>query len=115
MEADERLRLILPSIRLPGTGDFLNVVPSPALKLRIHKTEFVMALKYRLGLPVFPDESECTFCAKTSDIFGDHAISACHTSGGIIRRHDLMRDAIFDTANAALLRPKHRCTGRGVS
>ena len=106
MEADNRLCLILPSIRLPGTGDFLNVVPSPALKLHIHKTEFVMAIKYRLGLPVFPDESACGFCAKPSDIYGDHAISACHTSGGIIRRHDLLRDAIFDTAYAALLRPK---------
>ena len=90
----------------PNHWDFLNVVLSPALKLHIQKTEFVMALKYRLGLPVFPDESVCTFCAKTLDIFGDHAISACHTSGGIIRRPDLMRNAIFDTAYAALLRPK---------
>ena len=106
MEADERLRLILPSIRLPGTGDFLNVVPSPALKLHIHPTEFVMSLKYRLGLPVFPEEADCSFCGRTSDVFGDHAISACHTSGGIVRRHDLLRDAIFDTAYAALLRPQ---------
>ena len=30
MDSDERLKLILPSVRLPGTGDFLNVVPSPA-------------------------------------------------------------------------------------
>ena len=103
---DERLRLVLPSIRLAGTGVFLNVVPSPALKLHIHKTEFVMALKYRMGLPVFPDESDCAFCGKLSDIYGDHAVSACHTSGGIIRRHDLLRDAIFDTAYAALLRPQ---------
>ena len=106
MEADERLRLILPLIRLPGSGDFLNVIPSPSLKLHIHKTEFGMAVKYRLGLPVFPSESLCAFCGKQSDIFGDHAISACHTSGGIIRRHDLLRDAVFDTAYAALLRPK---------
>ena len=106
MDSDERLRLILPSIRLPGTGDFLNVVPSPALKLHIHPTEFVMAVKYRIGLPVFPEESNCYFCGKLSDIFGDHAISACHTTGGLIRRHDLLRDAIFDTAHAALLRPQ---------
>ena len=106
MEADERLRLILPSIRLPGSGAFLNVIPSPSLKLHIHKSEFVMAVKYRMGLPVFPSDSLCTFCGKESDIFGDHAISACHTSGGIIRRHDLLRDAVFDTAYAALLRPK---------
>ena len=105
VDADERLRLILPSIRLPGTGDFLNVIPSPALKLHIHPTEFVMALKYRIGLPVFPEESNCYLCGKTSDIYGDHAISACHMTGGIIRRHDLLWDAIFDTAYAALLRP----------
>ena len=106
VDTDDRFKLIFPSVCLPGTGDFLNVVPSPALKLHIHPTEFVMALKYRLGLPVFPEESDCLHCGRISDIYGDHAISACHTSGGIIRRHDLLRDAIFDTAYAALLRPQ---------
>ena len=76
MDLDERLRLVLPSVRLAGTGNFLNVVPSPALKLHIHKTEFVMALKYRIGLPVFPDEMACAYCGKLSDIYGDHAVSA---------------------------------------
>ena len=66
-----------------------------------------MALKYRLGLPVFPEESDCLHCGRKSDIFGDHATSACHTSGGIIRRHDLLRDATYTTPCTPTLTSPH--------
>ena len=59
-----------------------------------------------LGLPVFPEEANCSFCRKLSNSCGDHVLCACHTSGGIVQRQDLIRDAIFDTALTALLRPK---------
>jgi hypothetical protein len=45
-------------------------------------------------------------CDQSSDDKGDHAISVCGTSGDHIRHHDLLRDAIFQTASMALLVPK---------
>ena len=34
-----------------------------------------MAVKYRLGCPVYTTAGKCTACPKFSDVYGDHAIS----------------------------------------
>ena len=43
---------------------------------------------------------------KDSDIYGDHAISACTVGGDRTRRHDKLVDAIYERAKAALLHPQ---------
>ena len=103
---DDRFCTILQSVRLKGTGAFLNVIPSPALGLYIPPREFTAAIKYRLGLPLYPAPGPCALCQKDSDIYGDHAISACIVGGDRTRRHDKIVDVIYEKAKAAVLYPR---------
>ena len=52
----------LASLGLPHAGDWLNVVPSPALGLHLRPTEFIVSVKYRLGCDIFPSAGKCTAC-----------------------------------------------------
>jgi hypothetical protein len=108
MEATTGIRhkALISSVQLSHTGDFLNVVPSAQLGLQLRAIEFRLACQYRLGLAVYPQEGPCSFCNKPSDMFGDHAISACGHSGDRTRRHDSLRDALYSTAQATMLAPK---------
>ena len=83
---------------------WLNTPPLIALGLHLRAGEFVLALKYRLGLPVFGSEGPCPACLRLSDALGDHAL-CCGSGGERISRHNDLRDAIFDTAVAAGLGP----------
>ena len=63
-----------------------------------------MAVKYRLGMPVFPREGRCMACPVMSDVEGDHAIS-CGWGGERITRHNALRDVLFSTCQQAALAP----------
>ena len=43
----------LQSLTLPHAGNWLNVAPILSLGLHLRPREFVMAAKYRLGLPLY--------------------------------------------------------------
>ena len=101
-EVRERARLL--SLSLPHAGDWLNTPPLTALGLHLRAAEFILAMKYRLGLPVFDREGPCPACLRHSDILGDHAL-CCGTGGERISRHNNLRDAFFDTAAQAGLAP----------
>ena len=58
-EDEVRERARLSSLGLPHAGDWLNTPPLAALGLHLSAAEFVPALKYRLGLPVFTSEGPC--------------------------------------------------------
>ena len=105
LDTGDRFPIVLQSVRQQGTGAFLNVVPSPTLGLYIPPREFTLAIKYRLGLPVYPNPGPCPLCQKDSDIYGDHAISACIVSGDRTRRHDNLVNAIYERSQSALLHP----------
>ena len=94
----------LASLGLPHSGDFLNVVPSPALGLHLRPTEFIMSVKYRLGCDVFSTTGKCTACPHLSDAKGDHAIS-CGYEGERIARHNHLRDALHSACAQACLGP----------
>lgn len=64
----------------------------------------ILAVKYRLGMPVFGSDGPCPACNHPSDKLGDHALN-CGYSGERITRHNLLRDAIFDVASSAALSP----------
>jgi hypothetical protein len=100
---DTRPKALLSSVQLKHTGDFLNVVPSPQLGLKLQATEFRLACQFRLGMPVYPHGGLCPFCEKPSDALGEHAISACGFLGDRTRRHDTLRNALFAIAKAAML------------
>ena len=94
----EERRLL--SISLDHAGDWLNTPPLIGLGLHLRPVEFVLVVKYRLGLPVFDQRGPCPACLQESDVLGDHAL--CSGSGGErISRHNALRDAIFETAVAA--------------
>ena len=64
----------------------------------------MLAVKYRLGLPIFDAEGPCPACLRLSDVMGNHAL-CCGTGGERISRHNALRDAFFDTAVSAGLGP----------
>ena len=103
-EEDVRERARLASIALPHAGDWLNVAPLVALGLHLRPPEFILSVKYRLGLQVFDREGPCPACLRLSDRLGDHAM-CCGTGGERIARHNHLRDAVFQTAVAAGLGP----------
>ena len=99
-----RDRARMGSLGLPNAGAWLNVVPSPTLGLHLHPPEFITAVKYRLGVDVFPLEGRCTACPVLSDPAGDHAVS-CGWGGERIGRHNLIRDVLFSACSSAALGP----------
>ena len=103
-EEEERERARLLSVTLDHAGDWLNSPPIKALGLHLRAQEFVLALKYRLGLPVYDSAGPCPACLRLSDVHGDHAM-CCGSGGERISRHNNLRDAIFETAVAAGLGP----------
>ena len=94
----------LASLGLPHSGDWLEVVPCPALGLRLRGPEFRISVLYRLGMPVFPADGFCVACSAESDSTGHHAIS-CGSQGERIARHNHLRDAIYAMASSAHLAP----------
>ena len=88
----------------PRSGDWLTVVPSPSLGLHLRGQEFTIALRYRLGVPVYGREAPCPACDRPSDILGDHALG-CDSQGERIARYNLLRDALHQTAASASLAP----------
>jgi hypothetical protein len=103
---DTHQRALLSSVQLKHTGDYLNVIPSPQLGLKLQDTEFRLACQFRLGIPFYPHGGLCPFCEKPSDALGEHVVSACGHSGDRTRRHASLRDALFAIAQAAMLAPK---------
>ena len=100
-----RERARLASLSLAHSGDWLTCAPVRSLGLHLRPPEFVLAAKYRLGLPIYQTEGPCPACLRPMDKFGDHALSCC-VGLGRVSRHNSIRDALFDTAVSAGLNPK---------
>ena len=66
------------------SGDWLHATPSQKLGLWLQNTDFVRALRFRLGLPICADIT-CARCGALADPYGDHALSCTKT--GYTRRH----------------------------
>ena len=101
-EVRERARLLCLS--LPHSGDWLNTPPLTALGLHLRSAEFILVMKYRLGMAVYDKAGPCPACLRPSDILGDHAMS-CGTGGERISRHNHLRDALYEMAVSAGLAP----------
>ena len=94
----------LSCVHAPHSGDWLNVVASPALGLHLRASEYNVALKLRLGITVFSSAGPCPACRVPSDMLGDYAL-CCANQGEQIDRHNALRDALYSTAAAASLGP----------
>jgi hypothetical protein len=43
------------------------------MQISLKDQEFVVATKYRLGIPIYECEGPCPSCLCPNDVFGDHA------------------------------------------
>ena len=79
-EGEVRELARLASVSLPHSGAWLNVIPSPALGLHLRASEYTVALKLRLGVPVYTSSGPCPACKAPSDKLGDHDL-CCANEG----------------------------------
>ncbi|KAJ0811601.1 hypothetical protein HanPSC8_Chr17g0752491 [Helianthus annuus] len=63
--------------------------------------EYRSILKYRLMIPMFPNDETCPVCRKAClDKYGKHALH-CRELPGFKYRHDFVRDALMDILRRA--------------
>ena len=99
-----RARALVHSSALPHAGDWLNGVPSTALRLHLQDQEFCCCLRYWLGVPLHSTSYCCPECHSTADPFGDHQVG-CGGNGDRIACHNAIRDVLFLAAQSAALAP----------
>ena len=96
---DERGKARLNSLTVTKADDWLNTVPVRALGLHLRPREFIVAVKYRLGVRVYTETGPCTACGADSDAYGDHAVG-CGSEGERIFRHNILRDSIYQMSDS---------------
>ena len=97
-----RSRALALSTGLPHACDWLNVVPSSLLGLRLQDREFRCCLCYWLGVPLNNGQFTCPECRGSADPFGDYQVG-CGGNGDRISRHNAIRDVVFSAAQSAAL------------
>ena len=63
-----------------------------------------MAVKYRLGLPLYTKAGQCPACSSHSDCLGDH-VMCCGRKGEKIACHNPLHELLHTTAVSAALGP----------
>ena len=86
------------ALSAPHTGSWLLAIPNFNLGLAMTPQEFVIALRIRLGLSLFPFPPAFTrcFCGHAIDPFADHILS-CGTGPLRSKRHDALCDVLHHT------------------
>lgn len=104
----ERDHAVLQSLTQPGAPDWLLALPVPHLQQTMAPESFRCRLQYQLLIPIFQEGSQCPFCLRELDVWGDHAVHC--TSGGdiaIVGRHYSVRnglDAVLTSARQRVTR-----------
>lgn len=88
------------SKKMAHAMDFLKAIPIAGLNQTIGPRQFRAVIQYRLGVPLFPENSVFPCCSHSMDTFGDHAIH-CANKFGPKFIHDLVRDVAMDICNKA--------------
>ena len=96
-------RTHLLSISSPHASAWLSVTPSPSMGLHLEPSEFQVAIKWWLGIPVAQGQS-CSQCNAALDTYGHHAL--CCKLGGAFSRHNRLRDVFNDFCHCTCLAPK---------
>ena len=81
----------------PIANGWMSVLPSRALRTDIQDVDYRVLLRWWLGLPLLPTGCTlpgCPMCGEPVDPFGDHFV--CCMRNGPSRRHNALRDAIFN-------------------
>jgi len=116
------MKNLLLACTMGHAGDWLVTAPIPGLGLSMPSDNFRMALKFRLGLPLFDAGSTCPatsksgdVCGEDLDVFGDHAL-CCHYGTSRVFRHNNLRDILGHAARGAglaavVIEKKNQITG----
>ena len=91
------------SASAPGAGAWVDARPCED-RLKLTSDEFNIAMSLRYGWHVFGEQHEslCPDCGEELDVRGVHALH-CSKNGGLwIRRHDAIRDILFEFARGAM-------------
>lgn len=110
VEATAEKKARLRSCAAPHASSYLNATPYKHIQLNCTSVLFITILRHRLGVPLLPKSDQppipCPSCDKAVlDDYGYHALT-CKSDGGIVTRHNRIRDTFFDMAKAARLNPK---------
>jgi hypothetical protein len=108
-ELRQHERVRLACCATPEAGAWLRALPSHTLGLVLTPEEFRVALRIRLGLPVFA-AARCGYCETPMDESGVHALS-CMYGGYHVRRHNAVRDVFAAVAEAGALGPVVEAAG----
>ncbi len=99
--AIDRARLL--SSASPHAGDFLLCPPISRLGLQFSALEWSTAVAYKLGLKFLPSPTPCINCNLMVDVQARHAVRCA--DGDRIRRHNQVRNFLFNECKAALVAP----------
>ena len=92
----------LLSVSSPHASAWLSVMPTPQLNLHLEPPEFQVALKWWLGLDT-SQNARCSLCPSHAlDPLGHHALT-CKSSGGLIVRHNALRDTFWESCKLACI------------
>ena len=86
----------LNAISTPHSGSWLRALPNTNLGLVMSREEFLVALRLRLGIAVFPSSPllvRCP-CGQVIDKFGDHVLG-CGSGPLRLKRHNALCDILY--------------------
>ncbi|MFS7911951.1 hypothetical protein Hanom_Chr02g00124051 [Helianthus anomalus] len=70
-----RQKAVIECLQRPHAQDFLTVIPIEGLGQRMSAVEYRSILKYRLMIPMFPNDETCPVCRKAClDKYGEHVL-----------------------------------------
>ena len=103
-EGNTREKARVRALTQPNAGAWLCASPNPKTGSHLKSQDFVLCLKYRLGLPIYREGAHCPLCKMEMDVFGCHAVN-CSNGSGRAGRHNAVRDIVADSARSACLSP----------
>ncbi len=93
---------VLHSLTRAGASDWLLALPVPHLQQTMSPELFRCRLQYQLIIPIFQEASQCPYCLRELDVWGDHAVHC--TSGGdvaVVGRHYSVRNGLHAVLTSA--------------
>jgi hypothetical protein len=103
-------------IKILGAKDstgWLSTPPHRKSFRYFNKSQFTLLFKLFLGCVMFPENQICD-CKQKMDIFGHHALS-CKKGGGVVQRHDHVRDVMLELSKLAGMNPSSEEMGYMVN
>ena len=82
-------------------GQWMTIKPSPALRTLIPREDYLIGMRWHLGLPIIPEDENflCSGCQRPVDVYGDHLVSCPRNN--FWRRHNAVQETLLSLASQA--------------